>query len=90
MEGWTSALRRAVKRRLQGFVRSEYFLEIIPGEFAISEDLSKEPTSNRLASVNGYNRAPSIWMAQEMVTAPRSDHLKSKFPKGFDNLGASE
>ena len=86
----TSALRRAVKRRLQGFVRSEYLLEIIPGEFAISQDLGKESASNRLASVYGYNRTPSIWMAQEMVTTPRSDHFETKFPKGFDKLGTSD
>ena len=68
----------------------KYLLEIIPGEFAISQDLSKESASNRLASVYGYNRAPSIWMAQEMVTTPRSDHFETKFPKGFDKLGTSD
>jgi hypothetical protein len=40
--------------------------------------------------VYGYNRAPSIWMAQEMVTTPRSDHFETKFPKGFDKLGTSD
>jgi hypothetical protein len=65
-------------------------LEFIPGEFAISQDLSKESASNRLASVHGYNRAPSIWMAQEMVATPPSDYFKTKFPKGIDNLGTSD
>ena len=70
--------------------RSEYFLEIIPGEFAISQDLSKKSTPDRLAAVNRYNCAPAIWMAQEMVTALRTDHFKTKFPKGFDKLETSD
>ena len=79
-----------MKRPLQGFVRSEYFLEIIPKEFAISQDLSKKSTSNRLAAMHWYHRAPPIRMAQEMVTTLSADHFKTEFPKGFDKLGASD
>jgi hypothetical protein len=79
-----------MKRRLRCFVRSEYFLEIIPREFAISQDLSKESTSNRLAAMHRYNRAPPIRMAQEMVTTLRADHFKTEFQKGSDKLGASD
>jgi hypothetical protein len=70
--------------------RSEYFLEIIPGEFAISQDLSKKSTPDRLAAVYRYDCAPAIWMAKETVTALRTDHFKTKFPKGFDKLGTSD
>ena len=80
----------AVKYRTKGFDRSEYFLEITPGEFAISQDLSKESTPNRLAAVYRYDCASAIWMAQEMVAALRTDHFKTKFPKGFDKLGTSD
>ena len=76
----------AVKFRIKGFDRSEYFQELIPGKFAISQDLSKESTPNRLAAVYRYDRAPAIWMAQEMVTAFRTKDFKTKFPKGFDKL----
>ena len=80
----------AVKYRIKGFDRSEYFMELIPGEFAISQDLSKESTPNRFAAVYRYDCAPAIWMAQEMVTAFRTDHFKTKFPNGFDKLGTSD
>jgi hypothetical protein len=80
----------AVKYRIKGFDRSEYFLELIPGEFAISQDLSKESTPNRLAAVYRYDCAPAIWMAQEIVTTLLTDHFKTKFPKGFDKLGTSD
>jgi hypothetical protein len=76
--------------RIKGFDRSEYFLDFISGEFAISQDLSKEPTPNRLAAVYRDDCAPAIWMAQEMVTAFRTNHFKTKFPKGFDKLGTSD
>ncbi len=79
-----------VKYRIKGFDRSECFPELIPGEFAISQDLRKESTPNRLASVYRYDCAPAIWVAQEMVTAFRTDHFKTKFPKGFDKLGTSD
>ena len=71
-------------------VFSEYFLELIPEEFTISQNLSKEPTPNRLAAVCRYDRAPAIWMAQEMVTALHTDHFKTKFLKGFDKLGTRD
>lgn len=71
-------------------VLSKYFLEIVPGEFAISQDLSKESAPNRFAAVHGYDRAPAIWMAQEMVTTSRAYHFKTKFQKGFDKLGPSD
>ena len=71
---------------LNEYDRLEYFLEIIPREFAISQDLSKESTSNRLAAMHRYNRAPPIRMAQEMVTALRTNDFKTKLPKGFDKL----
>ncbi len=61
-------------------------MELIPGEFAISQDLSEESTPNRLAAVYRYDGTPAIWMAQEMVTALRADYFKTKFPKGFDKL----
>ena len=80
----------AVKYRIKGFDRSEYLLEIIPGKFAISQDLSKESTPNRLAAVYRDDCAPAIWMTQEMVTALRTDHFKTKFSKGFDKLGTSD
>jgi len=80
----------AVKYRIKGFDQSEYFLELVPGEFTISQDLRKESTPNRLAAVYRYDCAPAIWMAQEMVTALRTDHFKTKFPKSFDKLGTSD
>jgi hypothetical protein len=86
----SSASGSIVKHRIQGFVHSEYFLEILPGEFAISQDLSKESAPNRLAAVYRYDCAPAIWMAQEMVTALHTDHFKTNFPKGFDKLGTSD
>ena len=70
--------------------RSEYFPEIIPGEFAISQDLSKKSTPDRLAAVCRYDCAPAIRMAQKTVTALRADHFKPKFPKGFDKLETSD
>ncbi len=79
-----------VKYQIKGFDRSEYFLEIIPGEFAISQDLSKKSMPNRLAAVYRYYCTPAIWMAQEMVTTLRTNHFKTKFPKGFDKLGTSD
>ncbi len=70
-------------------VRLKYFLEVVPGEVTVLEDLSKESGPNRLTLVYGDNRAPPILMAQEMVTAPCANNFKTKFPKGFDKLGAS-
>jgi hypothetical protein len=70
-------------------IRSKYFLEIVAGEFAISQDLSKEPAPNRLTAVHGYDCAPPVWMAQEMVAPSRAYHFKTKFQKGFDKLGPS-
>ena len=72
------------------FFRSKHFLEIIPREFTISQDLSQKSTPNRFAAVYRYDRAPAIWMAQETVTTLRADHFKTKFPKGFDELGSSD
>lgn len=86
----SSASGSIVKHRIQGFVHSEYFLDILPGEFAISQDLSKESAPNRLAAVYRYDCAPAIRMAQETVTALHTDHLKTKFPKGFNKLGPSD
>ena len=80
----------SVKNQIKGFDRLEYFLEIISGEFAISQDLSKKSTPNRLAAVYRYYCAPAIWMAQEMVTSLRTNDFKTKFPKGFDKLGTSD
>jgi hypothetical protein len=74
----------------RGFDRSEYFLELIPGEFAISQDLSKESTPNRLAAVYRYDCTSAVWMTQEMVTALRTDNFETHFPKGFDKLGTSD
>ncbi len=71
-------------------VRLKYFLEFVPGEVTVSEDLSKKSAPNRLTLVHGYNRAPPIWMAQEMVTAPSANNFKTKSPKGFDKLGTSD
>lgn len=65
-------------------------MDILPGEFAISQDLSKESAPNRLATVYRYDCAPAIWMAQETVTALHPDHFKTKFPKGFNKLGTSD
>jgi hypothetical protein len=70
--------------------RSEHFLELIPGEFAISQDLRKESAPNRLAAVYWYDCAPAIWVAQEVVTPLCTDHFKTKFLKGFDQLGTSD
>jgi hypothetical protein len=80
----------AVRYRIKGFDESEDFLEFIPGEFAISQDLSKESTPNRLAVVCRYDCASAIWMAQEMVIALCTDHFKTRFPEGFDKLGTSD
>ncbi len=68
----------------------KYALEVVPGEFTISEDLSKKSAPNCLTSVHGNNRAPPIWMAQEMVAAPCANNFKTKFPKGFDKLGTGD
>ncbi|MFZ3114274.1 MAG: hypothetical protein WA133_11785 [Syntrophales bacterium] len=76
----------SVKHRIEGFDRSDYFLEIVPGEFAISQDLSKKSTPNRLATVSRYYCASAIRMTQEMVTAFRTKDFKTKFPKRFDKL----
>ena len=80
----------SAKHQIKGFDRSEYFMELIPGEFAISQDLSKESTPNRLAAVYRHDCAPAAWMAQEMVIALRTDNFETKFPKGFDKLGTSD
>jgi hypothetical protein len=71
---------------LSEYDRLEYFLEIILGEFAISENFSKESTPNCLATVYRYDCAPAIRMAQKMVTALRTNDFKTKLPKGFDKL----
>jgi len=68
----------------------KHFLEFVPGNVTVSEDLSKESAPNRLTLVHGYNRAPPVWMAQEMVTAPRPNNFKTKFPKGFDKSGTCD
>ena len=75
-----------VKRQMEGFDRSDYLLEIVPREFAISQDLSKKSAPNRLAAMYRYYCASAIRMTQEMVTAFRTQDLKTKFPKGFDKL----
>jgi hypothetical protein len=80
----------AVNYQRKGFERSEYFLEFLPGEFTISQNLSKESSPNRFAAVYRYDCAPAILMAQEMVTALRTDNFKTKFPKGFDKLRTSD
>jgi len=76
----------SVKHQIEGFDRSDYFLEIVAGEFAISQDLSKKSTPNRLATVYRYYCASAIRMTQEMVTAFRTKDFKTKFPKGFDEM----
>jgi hypothetical protein len=68
----------------------KYFLEFVPGELTVSEDLSKESAPDRLTLVHGYNRAPPVWMPQEMMTSPCANDFKTKFPKGFDKLGTSD
>ena len=50
----------------------------------------KEPTPNRFTAVHGYDRAPPVWMAQEMMAPSRAYHFKTKFQKGFDKLGTSD
>jgi hypothetical protein len=42
-------------------------LELIPGEFAIAQDLSQESAPNRVAAVYRYDCAPAIRVTQEMV-----------------------
>ena len=80
----------AVKRRLQDCRSLKAFLGDRPGEFAISQDLSKESAPNRFTAVHGYNRASAIWMAQKMVTTSRAYHFKTEFQKSFDKLGSSD
>jgi len=70
--------------------RSKYFLKIVRQEFAILQDLRKESPPNGFTGVHGDDRAPPVWMAQEMVTAPCSNNFKTKFPKGFDKLGTGD
>jgi len=71
-------------------MRLKYFLEFVPGEFTISENLSEEPAPNRLTLMHGDNRAPPVRMVQKMVTAFCANNFKTKFPKGLDKLGTSD
>ena len=57
---WVVASMRSVKHQMEGFDRSDYLLEIIHREFAISQDLSKKSTPNYLATVYTVLR-PSGW-----------------------------
>ena len=75
---------RITQYRIRGFDESEYLLNFIPGEFAISQYLSKESTPDHFAAVYRYNSASSIRMAQEMVTALPTNNLETKFLKGLD------
>jgi hypothetical protein len=70
----------------RSFDRSDYVLEIVSREFAISQDLGKKSTPNRLATVYRYYCASAIRMTQEMMTAFRTKDFKTKFPKGFGKL----
>jgi len=67
-------------------MRSEYFLEIVPGKFTISQDLSEEPTTDSLTTMYGYDCAPSIEMAHVMMAPPNTDHFETMFPKCLDKL----
>jgi len=51
-----------VKHHIVGFDRSDYFLELVPGEFAISQDLDKKSTSNCFTTVYRYYCASAIRM----------------------------
>jgi len=78
---------RITQYRTRGFDESECLLKLIPGEFAVSQYLSKESAPDHLAAVYRYNGAPSIRMAQKMVTALPTNNLETKFLKGLDKAG---
>ena len=69
-------------------VRSDFLLEFFPGDFAVPENLGKETTADRFAPVDGDNGAPTVGVADEMVTSFDSDQLKTKAAKRPDELDA--
>jgi hypothetical protein len=72
MQYLESASGSIVKHRIQGFVHSEYFREILPGEFASSQDLSKESAPDRIAAVYRDDCAPAIGMAPAAASNPKA------------------
>ena len=71
-------------------VRSNRFPEFLSGDFAVPENLGKESTADRFASVHGNNGAPAVGVAEEMVTSLDSYQVKTEAAKRFDELNAAQ
>jgi hypothetical protein len=65
--------------------RSDFFLEIFSGDFAIPENPGHESAADSLAAMDRNHGAPAVGVAEEMVTALDSDPLKPEAAKALTN-----
>jgi hypothetical protein len=80
----------AKRDRQDWLVRSDLFLEFFPGDFAVPENLGKESTADRFASVDGNNGASAVGMTEEMVTSLDSYQVKTEAAKRLDELNTAQ
>jgi len=60
--------------------------EIFAGQVHITQDLVDEARAQRLLSVNGNGRFPTVRVSKPMVTALDSHNLESLIQQGLDKL----
>lgn len=75
---------------LHSVVRSDFFLDVFPCDFAIPEDLGKESTTYGLAPINWNYCASTIRMTHEVVASLDSDKIETETAKRFDKLDAAD
>jgi hypothetical protein len=64
--------------------------EFFPRQVAVAQDLREQAGTDRLATVNRYDRAAAIRVPEEMVASSDSNHSEALLPQGLYDALAGE
>lgn len=81
---------RACERNQQAVVRSDLFLQFVPRDLAVSENLSKETAAKRLAAVDGNNGAAAVGMTEEVMAAFDANEIEPKTTQRLEEMCAGD
>jgi hypothetical protein len=81
---WFDPWKRAVQHSLQQ--RDE----VIPVQFAITEDDCEQTRTDSLTCVDGHDRASAIGVTKEVVAALDSRNLEPRLPQGGDDFSSRD
>lgn len=70
--------------------RLQYFKEIVTGHVAVAQDLGHETGTDGFTAMHRHDRAPSIRVPEEVVTALHTENLKPCLTECRDDLVAGQ